>query len=216
MIRLTFALTAIWLFGLAQSTHAADTIANNLANTRNGGQSVNVNSWAAQAFTTSLTAYVLDSVTVNMSRDLNVTAGSIELIIYDSSGTAGRPGSTASSVFATIDAVSQLSGTVADITFNGLNVVLNPTTTYYLVLRGVGITGGGDALWSYTNTTTGTGFPSNYSETNDGGTSWDAPVQSSPQKMAITAVPEPSTYVLAGLSAITAMLAARRRRRRMG
>ncbi len=147
MIRLTSALIGLLLCGVSQSSHAADTIADNLTNTRNGGQSVNNNSWPAQAFNTSLTAYVLDSVTLNMSRD-GGASGTIELIVYDDLGTGGRPGNTASSVFATINVASQLSTTVADISFNGLNVVLNPSRTYYLVLRGVGFTINFDALWS--------------------------------------------------------------------
>jgi hypothetical protein len=206
-------LLTVALSATATSSLALEVLADNLANTRNGGQSVNDNSWPAQAFTTTSTAFVLDSITLNMSKDTGAT-GSVELIVYDSSGTLVRPGTAASSVFATID-VSSLLTSPADVTISSLNVVLSPSTTYYLVLRGVGSTAGFDALWSYTNTTTGTGFPSRYSESNDGGATWDLPVLSSPQKMSINAVPEPSTYALAGLSAITVIFTARRRRERM-
>jgi hypothetical protein len=191
MNRLALALCSLILIGMARPAQAADTISDNLTNTRNGGQSVNNNSWPAQAFATSLTAFVLESVTVDMSRDALAT-GTVELIIYDAAGTGGRPGSAVSGVFETIDVALDLSATPTPIVFSGLSVNLNPSTTYYLVLRGTGMSGG-DALWSYTNTATGIGFPSNYSESNDSGGTWDAPVLTSPQKMSITAVPEPST-----------------------
>ncbi len=207
MQRFLIAICGLVLLSLAMPSQAADTIAYNLGNDVNGDVTINDAEWAAQAFTT-LSGNVIDSIIVNMKRDEFAT-GTVNLYIYDLGGDS-KPLSQVAFV-GSIDIATELPGTPGNIAFTNLGINLASTTSYYLLMSGSGVSNG-SARWSFTDNEAGTGFPSLYSRTLNTGSTWTTPSSESPQMMAITVVPEPSTLVLSAASAVAIGSIARRRR----
>ena len=106
------------------------------AGSPNGDTSVTNEQWVAQAFSTSPTAYTISDVTLNMFNQ-NGTTGSYELQIWTATGASGSPGSQVGSAIFTGLAENLGSG---PLTANGLSVTLDPSTSYFLVARGVSLT----------------------------------------------------------------------------
>ena len=98
-----------------------------------------------------------------------------------------------------------------DFTAASLNISLNPSIQYFLVIKGVSLS---DSIgWGYT----GTSFPftSYYSETTNGGSTWSGPFTGGPMLMRIQAssssdVPEPASLGLVG-AGLAGWFASRRR-----
>ncbi len=209
MSRFTLVLASVLVIIASPAARAAD-LANNLASSSFGGNIITDSIWQAQAFTTLPTDFVLTSITLQLRKGLVGTTGTLNISIYDSTGTGNRPGTAVGAVLATAD-VSTFTQEMVEYTFSGLNRVLSPTTTYYLVLSGTSITNG-NAQWAVTSSTIGTGFPSNFADTLNSGTTWSAPLQSDPMIMRIVAVPEPSTYALGAICTGTLSYLGRRKR----
>ena len=180
------------------------TLADNIGNTEFNTAFTTNSDWQAQAFTTTATAYTITDVALLLS-NFTATTGSFDLSIYDSTGTDGSPGAKVADVRTGIDAIT-IGLTTALYDVPGLSISLSPGTQYYLAVTATtlseDVTYGIE--WSYTEATTGTGFPSAYSFSNNGGASWiNLPDNTftNPSMMRIqasdpTAVPEPSTYAL--------------------
>lgn len=195
-----------------QAVSAAD-LANNLGESRSGSSGVSDSFWFAQAFSTTLTDNVITSVTLAAHKSAVNTSGTLNVSVYTNSG-SNTPG-TLVATLASLNVATQLTTTIGDqVTIGSLNTSLATSTTYYLVLSGSGITGG-LASWDFTNSTSGTGFPSNATLSSTSGTSWAAPILTDPQIMRIVAVPEPSTYALGAICAGTLSYLGRRKRHGM-
>lgn len=178
-------------------------LANNLTETRNGNAQVSNTRFEAQSFTTSATDFVIDSVTVSVQKDTAFSAGTLNLFFFDATGAGGTPGSSVQvNPIASVPATSLTTTIDANYTFSLLNYALAPSTAYFVVLGGSGLTESFFG-WNFTNSTNGTGFPSSYSRSDDGGSTWSAVNLTQPQKMTVTAVPEPATI---GLGAIGSAL----------
>ncbi|MFM8494280.1 MAG: PEP-CTERM sorting domain-containing protein [Planctomycetia bacterium] len=171
-------------------------LANNLAEASAGYLDLFGGLWSAQGFATTATDSTIGAVTVPMRRDPGVTSGALQLFIYDATGDGGRPGSSVTGETAVgsflFDAVPT---TTANVTFTGLNLSLNPSTNYFVVLKTPGLVGG-SFRWDYTNSTGGLGFPSPFAGSLDSGASWFTPSLTDPQQMQVVAVPEPATAAM--------------------
>ena len=182
------------------------------AGSPNGSSGVTNTVWLSQAFTTTATDFVLDSVSLRLWNQ-NGTSGNFELQVWDALGTSGRPGSLVGSAIYTGLAQNLGSSYGSLLPVSSLNVPLAASTSYYLLARGTSLTdvpdgeGGfrpGVLYWDQTNVNTSASYL-----TNDSGTSWF--LEGTNKFMSVTAVPEPSSGVLfaVGLAA-WAMLRRRR------
>jgi len=186
-------------------------LADNLIETRNGGVTIDASVPAvAQGFSTTATGYIINSISVKLKQDNAASPdGTLNFSIYSADGTGGTPNTLVSSI-STVATSALPTSSASVYSLNSLNVTLSPNTSYYLVLTSTSTLGNG-AAWGYTNSTNGTGFPSNQSIYSS--SSWSAPSTSFPQMMQISAVPEPSTYALAVLSIGTLAFARKQRRK---
>ena len=193
-------------------SHAA-VLADNLAETRNGNVQVTNTRFEAQSFTTTATDFLIQSVTISVQKSAAFSSGTLELFFFDATGTGGTPGSSIQlGPVASVAATSLTTTIDANHTFSLSNYALAPSTTYFVVLAGSGLSDGDEFQWNFTNSTSGTGFPSSYSRSDDSGSSWSAVDTTQPQKMSIAAVPEPSTFAVSAIG--TALLCCFDRRRR--
>lgn len=184
-------------------------LANNLAETPGGSSAIDNLHWTGQQFQTTGSAYIINYVAIPLSRSSHSSAGNFELDIYDD-------GLTTQVAVVFNSPLTALGTTSVLFEVPNLNIVLNPATSYYLVLKGIGMaetapdesTLGGTVYWDYTTALAGTGFPSGYVSF-EGGTP-SAPDFTDPQLMRIQAVPEPSTFGLLGIGLAATGFATRR------
>lgn len=195
------------------SAASAAILSDNLGQTQSATDSINDLSFAAQAFTTTGTDFVIDSVTVAAHKSGSGVTGTLNLFFYDNTGSGGLPGTSVSgsTPIASVDASALATTAGSTHAWTLLNYSLAPSTTYYVVLGGASVSGG-QFQWDYTTSTSGTGFPSNYADSSNSGASWGSLSTANPQQMQVTAVPEPSVNVLGAIAAVTAAVTCRRTR----
>lgn len=213
LVLIALAVTASGTDSVAAPIYLADNLAEPFFRTTG----VRDNFWPAQRFTTTSDAYAISSITVPLASEGGLTAGTLELYIFDASGsTPGTPGSQLGSAVGAIS-FSSLTATPTNTLFGDINKTLAPLTDYFLVMKGVGLAGPDSSSrfgWGYTTSESGVGFPSAYTATTTDGSTWFTPDFTDPQQMRIeaVAVPEPSTWVM-GLAGIACATWASRRRR---
>jgi hypothetical protein len=159
----------------------------------------------AQEFQTGNSSVLLSSIIVALGDARDTFTASAELVANNS----GLPGSTILTSF-TVPSIPTTTPT--DLTFApSSSVTLNANTDYWFVLSA---SGSGDYKWDYTNTLS-TSFP-NYAVSNNSGATWTIGAPPGPflLEATATAVPEPSSSVLAaiGLLAFGVVVCARRLR----
>lgn len=205
-------MTGLYFLASANASLKAATIFDSITPAKQAGQTQSpatvqgFGAMVAQSFSTTATGYVLDSIELEIYKQVGAT-DVYSVWIYNSSG--GVPTTPVLTV-ANNEQQSALSDTPSSKTFSGINTVLAPNTDYFVVVGGAATE---DMYWDYWDTASpsGTGLPST-SITFDG-TSWTGTSQGYPQMMTITAsVPEPSTWAFAALSGSTLAYLARRRK----
>ncbi len=204
------AILALHIFWSAPAGFSADLYANI-------GQPVSVNgnfsdgSWPALSFKTSMTNYILESVTIPILNPNLLSSGTISFRLFDATGAGGSPGAAVGSALGSVP-IAGISGvSYQDVTFSGLNRTLATNTNYWLAVQGSGI-----ASVFFVGATTSTGGTLTgslgYSITSDAGNSWSAPSTAVYVIGRVNAVPEPSTYALGMIAAVTCGWLARRKR----
>lgn len=170
------AFTALAMAVVTPQGHAA-TLSDNLSSVSTNTQTFGSPSgtgdteWLAQAFTTTATDYILTSVSAIISNQNSGTTGNYIFSIFDT-GSGGVPGVNLGDILT--NPISGLGGTASTISTTTSPVLaLSPSTNYYLVLRTTGATDGLE--WYTAPNGSGTGFPSNYSLSTDGGSTWSTP-----------------------------------------
>ncbi|WP_295436213.1 choice-of-anchor R domain-containing protein [uncultured Thiodictyon sp.] len=210
--RLCLLLLALALPGLTPA--AIITLSDNVSQAFAGFRPIASLDLKAQAFSTTDSAFRLTDVALPLARDIG-TGGNLLVSIFNNSGTGGTPGAKMADVATVLASSLGTSSALYDIP--NLSITLMPSTSYFLVLSGVGLTGG-FVNWSATSSTSGTGFPSARYSSADGGASWSGYNMFTPNQMRIQAdagaVPEPATLALLaiGLAGLGARRAARRQR----
>ena len=173
--------------------------------------------WLAQSFTTTATDYILSSVTALIGNSNPATTGNYIFSIYDGSGPGGVPGVNLGDILSNSVTGIPTLATSIQATASPLPLTLSPNTNYFLVLR---TSGANDALEWYSATNgSGTGFPTNFTSSSNGGTSWNAIDNTGPDQMMqilATSPPPPTPAPLSIFGAAAAFGCSRRLRKRIG
>lgn len=211
----SLALAASLLMASASKTQAADFDVSNLGLTIEGAETIsgsNTVKQIAQKFSTGAfatpTSVWLVQLYLNSLGSYNLANLSVQ-IRTDASGTPGTSvGSLTGTGLLTAGGIYEFTNTASPIS-------LTASTNYWVVIRNtVAGTGGNNVNWAYGDTTTpavGTnGVLSTVSAINTG-SSWNT-FPTTPQLVRISNVPEPSTYALGTIGALTMGYMARRRK----
>ena len=170
----------------------------NLGQTPTGSAAIGSDAWIAQAFITGTNAsgYLLDSIQLLMDAASGSPSG-FNVSIYSS--LSGQPQNNLGNLVGS----DPLSGGIFNYTTSGLD--LSSSTRFFVVVTAATPVAQGAYVWSGANGITYFGdqqwaFPDTYYSSPDG-SSWTRYVRRNVFQMAIyaTEVPEPATYVLAGL-----------------
>lgn len=194
--------------------HSADLI-NTLNAEGDTDSTLSSGGWFAQSFSTTTLENIVEEVTLRISSTIDSPSGNYSVGIYNYDTATNSPSSLVSSIYS--GSGSELTSAYADVTFSGINIPLAASTKYFLVLVNEGLTES-DLYWSYAPATDppSKGFAGTfYASRADSNSSWfAAPVDGSPQKLKIvaSAVPEPSTYLLSVIGAVTVISMIRQRK----
>jgi len=148
------------------------------------------------------------------------TTGNYIFSIYDDSGSGGIPGVNLGDILTSpITGLTSIPTTITT-TASPLPLTLGPNKTYFLVLH---TSGADDSLnWYNAANGSGTGFPTNFTASSDGGASWGTVDNTGPDQMMqilATAPPPPPVPTPAPLPIFGAAAAfgySRRLRKRIG
>jgi hypothetical protein len=151
-----FAISTILL--VASSAHGLEVLADNLDKTFTGHTNVNNTQWPSQRFTTTESAFTISEIRILLNNGTSAT-GNFDVEIWDDSGTSGRPGVQVGSTIHTGLAQNLGTTTSSFYTISGLNVSLERSKNYYLVVQGTSLSA--SLRWRVTSSASGgVGFPS--------------------------------------------------------
>lgn len=212
--------------GDARAVDFINTLNLNGTFTSGGNNTPTAGDMMAQSFTTTASDYIVREIDLTLFRGSG-ESGAYSVYIYSSTGSGDTlvPDTLAVTIFAgqsfssgtyPIPETSTLNGSdVAPIEIKGLNIILNPSTAYFVV---AGFDTGSFGLnwaandWTATspNPSTFIGDPSYFALYDSSTSSWNNLGRDQPS--AVRVVPEPSTWAFGMLAA--AVIAATSRRRR--
>ena len=201
---------------------ASTILANNINNPNNTaipGGTVTLNGALAQQFTTTSSAYILDTVGLYLqTNSVSTIDGTLSLEIWDT-GTANVPANKLTTLVSNLGLGSFFVGGSDDTPkFLGVPTIaytLSPSSNYWLVVNTNSRTTAQLSWSGYSNySAPDVGIPANVSPWITG--SWFGPIMPTNDfpRMEVTAVPEPSTAAMIGCGVVTAAVAAARYRRR--
>ncbi len=174
--------------GAIPMAYAASSLIDTLSQTISGPLSLSPANWEAQSFTTGATDRVLTSVSIGIFNP-GAQTGTYKAEIWTYDVTNSWPGAKFADVgTGNISTLGTSSGTT--ITFSPLNIVLNPSTNYFVVVYTT--SGSGSVNWEYTTCTTfcsGTApaYDTLFSDSSDAGATWSVGAGGSPFRLQITA-----------------------------
>lgn len=206
------------LAGMLLSGHSAQaqviTLSDNLNQTAHAIDYSTTTAWQAQHFFTQSQSYSLLSVTLQMAYSPTFSSNphqdDVRLELYTGSSSSPTPSSSGLS----LNRVGTITSSISQVQFSASGITLTPNTDYWIVLK----SGDSRTVFEWSNTQslagTGVGRSVNYAKTNDSGSTWNA-FSTNPYRMRVEvqAVPEPSSFVLAGLG-LGAMGLIRRHRKK--
>lgn len=209
--KVTSLAACLFVLIVSAMTANAAVISDNLANNQDGMNFFSPTTWRAQGFSTTGTDFRLTQVQINAFYS-GLTAGAFSIDVFDSTGAGTTPGTFVANVASNVD-YSNLTTSPSNIyDANNLDILLNPSTKYFLVVKANTMTGG-SFIWGTTaNNTQVIGFPSEHSDSTNSGSTWGAASMANPQIMKINAVPEPSTYAMGAIASLVLAGYARRKR----
>ena len=154
--------------------------------------------WNAQSFSTDSSPYFLNNITLNLQSD---TPGSVAALDLYSNTSTGPTGIAPLVKLGTLTSPSSYPTTFTNTAFSSSGINLAPNTTYWAVLHATS----GQLEWAYTDSSTGSGagFQTIWTNSSDGGKTWNSSIADQPSLIQVSAteVPEPST-VLGGITAL--------------
>lgn len=155
-----------------------------LENGNDSSDSISNTSWIADSFTTTANDFILDTVELKLGN--NGSTGNFQVDLYTSTGTTPNAFVT---TLTTKAATELASSGFATLTISSISQTLAASTEYFIVLRGVSLSG--NIKWSYNNGNSG----ADYAQTANSGGLWTTP-GFDPNNFRVTAVPEPEVYTL--------------------
>lgn len=184
--------SAVWLggtfLGLGELTVGFGFVepSNNLERAYFGRDIISESEWDAQSFDRG-DARQLKVVALNLYRDPDVTpVGTYWVRVCVPNGVDGAPATNGIASVAENRPISELETNVNHVVvFHSLSIPLNSDTPYFVVVGGN--PGAAGLLWGYTDDPVGaTGFPSLFTFSGDGGSTWRTPFMNAlPQRMRI-------------------------------
>lgn len=207
-MRLSFAPLVV-AAALAASSAPAEIIFNTLPagnqylTTANGGNGL------AQSFTTTATASTITSAVLKLSNNFPQPPGNYSVSIWGSDAVSHIPTTQVASIYS--GSMSNLSNSLTEVTYSGLNIALTPLTSYWMVV--LTDPAGGGVGWASSAYSVGdVGNTSEYYSSYTYGTStWATPLSSAtgPRIMQITATASASVPEIdpAGASSVITLVA---------
>lgn len=198
--------TALGVVGVQSQTIIFDS----LSNTPYSGTGLLHASPIAASFSTTSSAFDLVDVKVLLNDAGSIGSGTTTVSLFSDIPGVGGAGPTPGSLLTTIGTLPDTSLTTANSVFDftlGTPFVLSASSRYWIELSS---TASSTAHWAYTSSSAGTGVASEYFySSGSGGTFANNPT--GPFYMQVSAVPEPSTLALLGLSALVGCVVVRRK-----
>jgi len=155
-------------------------------------QIATTSNWLAQSFRTDGFSYRLDSITLKMQRSSPISVA--ELALFSNDPTFPSSPSPLLSL-STLTSPGNYSDTFNDTTFTANGLYLAPNTTYWEVLSA----SSGEFEWAFTDSSNGSGigFQPIWTDSNDGGQTWNPSIADQPFLMQVdaTQIPEPSNVL---------------------
>ncbi len=152
----------------------------------------------AQQFNTGPTATSLDRIFVNIG-DYTAGTGSFQLAATLQADSSGIPGAVLDTF--TFSVASIPTSGFTNVEFDPVSpFTLAANTNYWFVLAGSSSDGTGSVSWNWTfsTTTQGPGSLGLFTNSYDGGATWNGPYSGSPYLIQVNSVPEPAGWVLGG------------------
>jgi hypothetical protein len=160
------------------------------------------------SFRTTSTEFVVDQIVLPLMNSGSVSSGSVEFSIFDASGPLKKPGSIVGSIIGAVSVASISTSHYENITFSNISKELSPDTNYWLLINTKAVNQSIDIQASFSNSGTLTGSLG-YTFSDNSGSSWSIPSTSAyyiGKIVAVSYVPEPSPFVMAGITSIALFL----------
>jgi PEP-CTERM motif len=205
-------LASFVLIASMQSVARADLLVSNLSQPFRADTPIgNPEFWAAQSFFSGVDNVNLDSIFAIVGNGANSPAVVAQLRKSDINGEIDN---TVGGLLTTFTGPSMSGGTSVRTFIPNSSINLMSSEKYWFIL---GSSNAGTFDWSYAEgpLTTGPGALSIYADSSDGGITWNHRTDTDPYFIQVngSSVPEPSSWWLMGISAVSLTSLVRRRRR---
>ena len=192
----TLLLTASLGLATAPGAWAAMVLADNLGKSPAGYDPLTGPVWASGRFNTDAQAYSLSSVVLWAT---SVSSGSATAELYSDNG-----GTMPNAPLGSLTLSGSFPPSEGNATFTASGITLNPSSAYWIVVKGTG--SGVNWYWTADNTGTGAGFDTHYAISADAGSTWGDTAPIEPMLMQVNVdlapVPEPGQWAMMAVTAL--------------